>query len=454
MKGPLPEPPAHEPATVLVVSGESDAEGIRNAAGAAGLASLLAPDGATALRLLPARSIDLILCEASLPDMDGTELCRAIKQARATDTIPVILMLEEDDLRGQERARAAGADDVAFKPLQRGAIAALIGARIEVRRLRRRLTELEGVVVSLSRALDDRTPVTGGQAERIAHWATQLGSAVGLGEGDLTSLYKAALLHDLGMVVVPDSILAKPGPLDEGEFSQVMQHAEAGERLLQAIPEADSVLPAVRHHHERVDGSGYPDGIRVAKGEDLGSSVARQPPQLGKEAPVVDTRISGDRAVARGHDPAGSEGLDQGPNRRRVQERLVGDADQDGLGLLGQGLEPERDGTGEAPLGMRILREQGGNPIQLPAQIERRRQHHDQRGATGLAEGVGRPAQEALTPEAFQQLGPAVAGRLPGGEQHAGDHSVGEVLSSCSRQLANRWAIRWATSCMMADRPN
>jgi len=261
MNGPLPEPPAREPATVLVVSGESDAEEIRNAAGAAGLASLLAPDAATALRLLPARSIDLILCDASLPDMDGTELCRAIKQARATDTIPVILMLEEDDLRAQERARAAGADDVAFKPLQRGTIAALIGARIEVRRLRRRLTELEGVVVSLSRALDDRTPVTGGQAERIAHWATQLGSAVGLGEGDLTSLYKAALLHDLGMVVVPDSILAKPGPLDEGEFSQVMQHAEAGERLLQAIPEADSVLPAVRHHHERVDGSGYPDGL-------------------------------------------------------------------------------------------------------------------------------------------------------------------------------------------------
>ena len=81
---------------------------------------------------------------------------------------------------------------------------------------------------------------------------------------------------------------------------------------------------------------------------------------------------------------------------------------------------------------MRILREQGGNPIQLATQIEGPRQHHDQRGATGLAEGLGRPAQEALTPKAFQQLGLAVAGRLPGGEQHAGDHSVGEILSSRS----------------------
>ena len=257
----LPEHPTGEPATVLVVGGEAEAEGIRSAVLGAGLTTVLAADGATALRLLPARPIDLILCDASLPDMDGIDLCQAIKRAHATSGIPVILVLDQGDVRAQERAWAAGADDVAVKPLHRGMMSALTRARIEGERLRRRLTEMEGVVVALSRALDGRTPVVGGQAERIAHWAIQLGSAVGLADPDLTSLYKAALLHDLGMVTVPESILAKPGPLDAGELSQVMQHAEAGERLLQAIPEADRVLPAVRHHHERVDGSGYPDGL-------------------------------------------------------------------------------------------------------------------------------------------------------------------------------------------------
>src|SRR5206468_10280291 len=118
---------AGEPATVLVVGREAEAEGLGGAVGGAGLATLLAPDAATALRLLPARPIDLILCDANLPDMDGADLCQAVKRARATSGIPIILVLDEDDLRGQERARAAGADDVALKPLQRGMVSALIG---------------------------------------------------------------------------------------------------------------------------------------------------------------------------------------------------------------------------------------------------------------------------------------------------------------------------------------
>lgn len=261
MSSPLPEHLAGEPATVLVVGGGAEAERLRTIVGEAGLHTLHAADAATAVRLLPARPIDLVLCDATLPDMEGTDLCHAIKHAPATSDIPVILMLDPDDHRARERGQAAGADDLAVKPLDRGMVMALIGARLEVRRLRRHVNELEGVIVSLSRALDDRNPVTGGQSERIAHWATQLGSALGLTEEELTALYKAALLHDLGMIAVPDSILAKPGPLDPGELSQMMRHTEAGERLLQAIPKADRVLSAVRHHHERIDGSGYPDGL-------------------------------------------------------------------------------------------------------------------------------------------------------------------------------------------------
>jgi HD-GYP domain-containing protein (c-di-GMP phosphodiesterase class II) len=89
----------------------------------------------------------------------------------------------------------------------------------------------------------------------------RLGAALGLPEDELTLLYKAALLHDIGTLSVPTGILAKPGSLDADEFRQVKQHPVVGEQLLVALPHADRLLPAVRHHHERVDGRGYPDGL-------------------------------------------------------------------------------------------------------------------------------------------------------------------------------------------------
>lgn len=248
--------------SILVVGSKDEADRITTVLAGTGFVVLHAQDGATALRVLPTRVVDLVLADASLADMDGSDLAQSIKHASATRGVAVILMLEHDDARARELGRAAGADDVIVKPVERGMVVALIAARLEAQRLHRQVNELEEVVVSLSRALDDRNTATGGHSERIAHWATQIGAAVGLAETELTALYKAALLHDLGMVAVPYPIVSKPGPLEPSELSQVMQHAEAGERLLRPIPEADRVLPAVRHHHEKVDGSGYPDGLR------------------------------------------------------------------------------------------------------------------------------------------------------------------------------------------------
>ncbi|HYM50330.1 MAG TPA: HD domain-containing phosphohydrolase [Candidatus Limnocylindrales bacterium] len=255
------EPAFSSPATVLVVASPDEADRIESSVRSDRLSVLTASDGAAALRLLAARSIDLALIAASLVDGEGSELCRSIKDAPATRSIPVILLTDSDDAGARDRARQAGADDVASSPVDRGMVLALIDARLQLRRLQRQIADLEDLVVLLSRAVDDRDGTAGGQAERVAHWATQLGSGVGLSDTELTPLYRAALLHDLGMVAVPRSIVAKPGPLDAAEFSQVMRHPEEGERLLRAIPDADRVLPAVRHHHERVDGSGYPDGL-------------------------------------------------------------------------------------------------------------------------------------------------------------------------------------------------
>jgi putative two-component system response regulator len=227
---------------------------------------ITAGDGAAALRTLAAHECDLVLCEAVLPDMDGFEVCRAIKQAPATRDVPVVLLMSGDDEVQRERAIQAGADDVALKPVDRARLLALVRVQLRIAGLNRQLNKLESVVVTLARAVEDRDHTSAGLSEKVAHWAMQLGTALQLPEDQLTLLYRAALLHDVGTVSVPVDVLSKQGRLDPGEFSQVKRHPIVGEEILAALPSAEQVLPAVRHHHERIDGAGYPDGLG---GEDI-----------------------------------------------------------------------------------------------------------------------------------------------------------------------------------------
>ena len=160
----------------------------------------------------------------------------------------------------------AGADDIAIKPVDRARLLALVRVQLRIAGLNRQLNKLESVVVTLARAVEDRDHTSAGLSEKVAHWAMQLGTALELPDDQLTLLYRAALLHDVGTVSVPVDVLSKQGRLDPAEFSQVKRHPIVGEEILAALPSAEQVLPAVRHHHERVDGAGYPDGL---DGEDI-----------------------------------------------------------------------------------------------------------------------------------------------------------------------------------------
>jgi len=193
--------------------------------------------------------------------MDGFEVCRAIKQAPATRHIPVLILLAGDDDIQRERALHAGAEDVVIKPVERALLLTLVRAQLRLARLDDQVHDLEGLVMTLARAVEDREQSSAGLAEKVAHWATQLGSAIELPDDQLTLLSKAALLHDVGTLSVPVDVLSKGGRLDPGEFSQVKRHPVVGEQILGALPRSDQLLPAVRHHHERVDGAGYPDGL-------------------------------------------------------------------------------------------------------------------------------------------------------------------------------------------------
>ena len=253
--------------TVLVADGEdASQQELRTLLERGGYRVITAGEGAAALRTLAAHECELVLCEAVLPDMEGFEVCRAIKQAPATHEIPVVLLMSGDDEVQRERALQAGADDIAIKPVDRARLLALVRVQLRIAGLNRQLNKLESVVVTLARAVEDRDHSSAGLSEKVAHWAMQLGTALELPDDQLTLLYRAALLHDVGTVSVPVDVLSKQGRLDPGEFSQVKRHPIVGEEILAALPSAEQVLPAVRHHHERIDGAGYPDGL---DGEDI-----------------------------------------------------------------------------------------------------------------------------------------------------------------------------------------
>ena len=123
------------------------------------------------------------------------------------------------------------------------------------------LDETEEIVFALARAVEQRDANTGGHCERLAFTAVALGIALGLDRVSLLALYRGGYLHDVGKVGIPDSILFKPGKLTAEEWVTMRSHTVRGEEICRHLRSLSTVLPIIRHHHERWDGSGYPDGL-------------------------------------------------------------------------------------------------------------------------------------------------------------------------------------------------
>ena len=132
-------------------------------------------------------------------------------------------------------------------------------------RLKRYTDELEfaeSVILSLALTIEARDPCTSGHCDRLAHYAVALGTELGLDQEQRIALSRGGFLHDVGKVGVPDAVLLKPGPLTVGEVLQMQRHTVIGDTLCGEMRSLQVVRPIVRHHHERPDGSGYPDHLR------------------------------------------------------------------------------------------------------------------------------------------------------------------------------------------------
>jgi putative two-component system response regulator len=233
--------------------------------------SLLAPDGhlvrtagdgAEALRLVRSAPPDLVLMDVMMPHVDGFEACRAIKRDPSTRLIPVVLVTSLDDTASRIRGIEAGADDFVSKPFNPPELRARVRSLLRIKHYTDDLDSAESVIESLALTIEARDITTDGHCQRLAQYASALGRTIGLDEDDVSALARGGFLHDVGKVGIPDAVLLKRGPLTPDEYELMKRHTVIGDRLCGELRSLRKVRPIVRHHHERLDGSGYPDGLR------------------------------------------------------------------------------------------------------------------------------------------------------------------------------------------------
>ncbi len=221
-------------------------------------------NGRDALDACMAGSVDIVLLDIFIPEMDGLTVCRRLKAAPETCLIPVLVMTGGDSGRTHLDALEAGADDFLQKPL---ALPELRARMRSAGRMKRYVDELDNAAASLlmlGATIEARDRHTNGHCQRLAQYSSTLGQRIGLDRHDLHALQQGGYVHDLGKIAIPDTVLFKPGRLTPEEFELIKSHPLVGDRICAPLRTLERARPIIRSHHETLDGKGYPDGLRGA----------------------------------------------------------------------------------------------------------------------------------------------------------------------------------------------
>lgn len=263
----LAMPPAEEPLcparqTILVVDPVDFNRSLLRGMLKAGNYRLLearAPE--EALEVLDTERVDLVIAEMVMPQMSGLEFCRRLKSVRRTQLLPILLVTNLNGVENEVAGLESGADEFLTKPLHPLIVRTRVRAMLRNKMATDSLEEAETILFALAQTIEERDMDTGNHCQRLAALSVALGLAIGLPEEDLVALHRGGYLHDIGKVAVPDEVLFKKGRLNEADWVVMRAHTIKGEAICRPMKSLASVLPIIRHHHERWDGSGYPDGL-------------------------------------------------------------------------------------------------------------------------------------------------------------------------------------------------
>lgn len=242
-------------------------EGMKVTCLASGYALLDYMEGMT---LLP----DLIILDIVMPEMDGFETLGKLREKGGSESkIPVIFLTGSEDPSEEKTGLSLGAVDFIRKPCFPDIMALRVKRTIELSHLQKDLyAEVEKktrennrltlhVVQTLAEAIDAKDTYTNGHSGRVAVYSREIARRLGYDEASQDEIYMMGLLHDVGKIGVPDSIINKPAKLTDEEFEEIKKHPEVGNRILKKIKEMPKLADGARWHHERVDGKGYPDAL-------------------------------------------------------------------------------------------------------------------------------------------------------------------------------------------------
>lgn len=225
-----------------------------------------ADDGMQALKILRHEEFDLVLMDVMMPGIDGFETCRRIREELGLKLLPVIMLTSmgspDDVVQGMD----VGANDYVTKPFNSIELSALVRAAVERKHLTDRLDDAETVLLSLGRMVEARDHDTAGHCDRLAHMSVVFGNELGLESDHIEALRRGGVLHDIGKLGIPDSVLLKKGKLDAEEWQIMKQHTVIGAALCSPLRTMQRTADIARCHHEKWNGSGYPAGL---KGEEI-----------------------------------------------------------------------------------------------------------------------------------------------------------------------------------------
>jgi putative two-component system response regulator len=258
-------PQGHRGIILVADDNEANRELVSVLLGAEGYQVVCAADGQQALTRLHSESIDLALLDVVMPRPTGFEICQEIKSKPESRLIPVVLLTSLNSDADRIHGLMCGADDFLSKPVNKQELLARVYSLVRLKQFTDELDNAETVLFSLALTIEAKDPYTEGHCDRLSKYSVALGERLRLPEDLRVALRRGGLIHDIGKLAVPEHILLKPGPLTPEERKIMEQHTVIGERICTPLRSFRHVLPIIRHHHEKQDGSGYPDGLKGAQ---------------------------------------------------------------------------------------------------------------------------------------------------------------------------------------------